>query len=100
MEAVNIPKALPKAWFSETLIFTGCPFGNPYKKTGFPTIFLGVPDNRKLSNFAPWGTTWEPEVLVCKEPEMLKIILKIILNGAKTTLFIRCKKDCVKQGLT
>ncbi len=38
---------------SKTLIFTGCPFRNPYVKIGFPNMFLGVPETRKLSNFAP-----------------------------------------------
>ncbi len=35
-------------------IFTKCPVGNPCQKIGFPNMFLGVPETRKLSNFAPW----------------------------------------------
>ena len=46
-EAKNLSESL-------ALIFTGCPVGNPCKKIGFPAVFLGVPDTRKLSNFAPW----------------------------------------------
>ena len=66
---VSFRKLNPKIWVSESLsgfpsgsqihleslalIFTGCPFGNPCKIIGFPAVFLGVPDIRKLSNFAP-----------------------------------------------
>ncbi len=45
-EAENLSERL-------ALTFTGYPVGNPCKKIGFPTEFLGVPDTRKLSNFAP-----------------------------------------------
>ena len=38
---------------SLALIFTGCPVGNPCKKIGVPTMFLGVPDTKTLSNFTP-----------------------------------------------
>ena len=40
---------------SKTLTFTGCPVGNPCQKIGFPTMLLGVPETRKLNNFAPCG---------------------------------------------
>ena len=66
---VSFRKLTPKIWVSESLsgfpsgsqihleslalIFTGCPSGNPCKIIGFPAVFLGVPDTRKLSNFAP-----------------------------------------------
>ncbi len=45
-------------WLSQTLIFSGCPVGNPCEKIGFRTVFLGVLDTRKLSNFAPWNLVW------------------------------------------
>ncbi len=50
-------KALYRFCFSKSLVFTGFPFGNPYQKNGFPTVFLGVPESRKASNFAPWTQT-------------------------------------------
>ena len=44
-EAENLLESL-------ALIFTGCQVGNPCEKIGFPVVILGVPDTRKLSNFA------------------------------------------------
>ena len=31
--------------------YNWCPVGNPYPEIGFPTVFFGVPETRKLSNF-------------------------------------------------
>ncbi len=62
---VSFWKATPQNWVSvvisgfvdgsgeslhcKTLIFTGFPFGNPFKKVGFPKVFLGVLESRKPS---------------------------------------------------
>ncbi len=46
-------KALYMFCLSKSLFFTWFPFGNPCQKNGFPTVFLGVPESWKASNFAP-----------------------------------------------
>ena len=50
MEAENLSIAFNA---SEFLIFQDVQSETLLKKIGFPMLFLGVPDTRKLSNFAP-----------------------------------------------